>query len=131
MNTKSDTTMSRSSTRGPWFYLTAAVIAEGPATASLRAGLDNPWFYTVSVLGFILVFYNLAQAMKRGIWVGIAYGVWGACSVILTAVLSWILFSEPFTTQMILGIALIILGVMCVEFGKFQRNSSSTTAVTS
>lgn len=129
MDTNTKTTAPVKKKKNPWFYLTAAVIAEGPATASLKAGLENPWFYIVSVIGFVLVFYNLSQAMRQGMGVGIAYGFWGACSVILTAVLSWLLFKEPFTAQMILGIVLIIVGVAFVEFGKPQQAQQLNVAV--
>jgi small multidrug resistance pump len=47
--------------------------------------------------------------------VGIAYGVWTACGVALVAVAARVLFGEPLTWLMGLGIALIIGGVLTIE----------------
>jgi small multidrug resistance pump len=47
--------------------------------------------------------------------VGIAYGVWSACGVALVALLAKVLFAEPLTRTMLLGIALIIAGVLTIE----------------
>lgn len=48
---------------------------------------------------------------------GVAYGIWGASGVALTAIMSTLLFGEPLTAPMIIGIGLVIAGVMCVEMG--------------
>ena len=52
-----------------------------------------------------------------GLGIGVAYGIWAASGVALTAVASKFLFKEPFTWVMALGIALIIGGVLLVELG--------------
>ena len=48
---------------------------------------------------------------------GVAYGIWAASGVALTAVASKALFKEPLTALMMGGIALIIAGVLLVELG--------------
>ena len=48
--------------------------------------------------------------------VGVAYGVWSACGVALVAVLAKALFGEPLTPLMAVGIALIMGGVLTIEF---------------
>lgn len=48
---------------------------------------------------------------------GVAYGIWGATGVALTAVGSLLLFGEPITALMGIGIIVIIAGVLCVELG--------------
>lgn len=47
----------------------------------------------------------------------VAYGVWGALGVALTAVASSLVFDEALTGLMGLGIVLIIAGVLTVELG--------------
>jgi small multidrug resistance pump len=47
----------------------------------------------------------------------VAYGVWGACGVALTAVMSLVIFGEPLTPVMGIGIVVMIAGVLCVEPG--------------
>ena len=48
---------------------------------------------------------------------GVAYGVWSAMGVALTAVFSSVLFDENFTLPMVGGLVLIIGGVVLVEAG--------------
>jgi len=49
--------------------------------------------------------------------IGVAYGIWAATGVALTAVLGRVLFREPLTRLMLGGIGLIIVGVLLVELG--------------
>jgi small multidrug resistance pump len=49
--------------------------------------------------------------------IGVAYGIWAASGVALTAVAAHILFREPFTRIMGLGIVLIAGGVLLIELG--------------
>ena len=49
--------------------------------------------------------------------IGVAYGIWTAVGVALTAVLSRCLFDEPLTRTMLLGIGLIATGVVLLELG--------------
>ena len=46
-----------------------------------------------------------------------AYGVWTAVGVALTAVLSHVLFDEALTRTMVVGIVLIAAGVVLLEAG--------------
>ena len=48
---------------------------------------------------------------------GVAYGIWGASGVALTAILSAVIFGEALTPVMLGGIGLIILGVLTIELG--------------
>ena len=48
---------------------------------------------------------------------GVAYGIWAAAGVALTAIGSRVFFKEPLTRVMVLGIALIMAGVLLVELG--------------
>lgn len=53
--------------------------------------------------------------------VGVAYGIWGAVGVAATAVLSAVLYDEPLTGLMAVGLALIMVGVVLVEGGSHAR----------
>lgn len=57
----------------------------------------------------------LAVALTLGLPIGVAYGIWAATGVALTAILGRVLFREPLTALMLGGIALIIAGVFFVE----------------
>jgi small multidrug resistance pump len=47
--------------------------------------------------------------------------VWSACGVALVAVAGRVLFDEPLTAPMLAGIALIIGGVLTIEFSGSVR----------
>ena len=59
----------------------------------------------------------LSLALNEGMGIGVAYGIWTAVGVALTAMLSKLLFDEPLTPLMVPGIALIISGVVLLELG--------------
>lgn len=100
-----------------WLYLSSAIGSEVTGTLSLRGALDHSWLYALVIVGFLSAFGFLTQVLRRGMSIGVAYGIWGAVGVALTAILSMVFFSEPVTPLMMLGIALIIGGVLCIEFG--------------
>lgn len=100
-----------------WLLLAAAILSEVTATLSLRGALDQPSLYVVVIGGYALSFGLLVQVLKRGMGLGIAYGIWGACGVVLTALLSAVLFGEVFTALKTAGIVLVAAGVVVVELG--------------
>ncbi len=53
---------------------------------------------------------------------GVAYGIWAASGVALTAILARVIFHEPLTRTMALGILLIAVGVLTVELGANLAN---------
>ena len=61
----------------------------------------------VVVAGYALSFGFLALVLRRGMGLGVAYGIWAACGVVLTAILSALLFGEAFTVLKASGIVLI------------------------
>jgi small multidrug resistance pump len=68
-------------------------------------------------LGYLVSFTLLAQVLKMGMPVGIAYGIWAAVGVAVTAVAGRLIWDDPLTWTMALGIALIMGGVLLVEPG--------------
>ena len=68
-------------------------------------------------LGYVTSFVLLSLVLRRGVALGVAYGIWAALGVALTAVLSTAIFDERFTGVMGVGIALVIAGVLAVELG--------------
>lgn len=101
-----------------WLLLVGAILSEVTATLSLRvaAGGRRAW-YAVVVVGYVVAFGLLSLALDRGLGLGVAYGIWAAAGVALTAVASRLLFGEPLTPLMLAGIGLIIGGVLLVEVG--------------
>jgi small multidrug resistance pump len=100
-----------------WLLLITAILTEVSATLSLRAALDHPAWYIVVVGGYLAAFTALSFVLREGMGLGVAYGIWGATGVVLTAVFATFLFGDPLTATMGIGIALVIGGVLCVELG--------------
>ncbi|GAA1490674.1 DMT family transporter [Brachybacterium sacelli] len=111
-----------------WLFLVGAILSEVTATLALRGALDRPLLYVVVVLGYALSFGLLALVLRRGMALGVAYGMWAACGVVLTAVLSAVLFGEPFTALKISGIVLIAAGVAVVEIGSHRAATREAAA---
>ena len=100
-----------------WLALAAAIVIEVTATLCLRAsdGLRRKLWLIPVIGGYIASFALLSVTLSLGMPVGIAYGVWSACGVALVAVCARVLFAEPLTPTMMLGIGLIIAGVLSIE----------------
>ena len=100
-----------------WPALGGAIVSEVLATLALRQALNHPGFYIVVGIGYALAVILLSLALRAGMPLGVAYGLWGAVGVALTAVLSMLVFGEPLTVLVAFGIALIMAGVLLVELG--------------
>jgi len=101
-----------------WLLLAVAILVEVGATTSLKLATtrDRRWYVVVAV-GYLLAFALLSAVLDQGIGLGVAYGIWTAVGVALTAVVSRFLFDEPLTWLMGAGIALIAAGVLLIEMG--------------
>jgi small multidrug resistance pump len=102
-----------------WALLLAAIALEVTGTLSLRASEGfAKWVWVIPiVIGYGASFVLLAMVLKRGMPVGVAYGVWAGIGVAATAVLGRYLFGDPFTWVMAGGIVLIAAGVWLLEAG--------------
>ncbi|WJY88695.1 DMT family transporter [Corynebacterium confusum] len=102
-----------------WAYIILAVLCEVAGTMSLRmsAVRGGRWWLLAVIAGYVAAYVFLSLALLEGMALGVAYGIWSAVGVALTAVLSFLFFKEPFTWLKSLGVALIIGGVLLVEMG--------------
>nr|WP_275579211.1 SMR family transporter [Brachybacterium muris] len=112
--------------------LAGAIVVEMAATLSLKGALTHPWLYVVVVAGYAGAFGLLALVLRRGMGLAVAYGIWGALGVVAAAVLSWLIFDERLNVVMGAGIALVVAGVLAIEFGAQQarRAAAASTATT-
>jgi small multidrug resistance pump len=101
-----------------WVLLSIAIVCEVAATISLKLATDGRrrW-YVVVAIGYVVAFSLLGAALALGLPIGVAYGVWAATGVALTAVLGRVLFGDPLTWLMGAGIICIIAGVFLIELG--------------
>ncbi|SKB09767.1 DMT family transporter [Aeromicrobium choanae] len=101
-----------------WLFLASAIVCEVIGTLSLRmAATGRHAHYVTVAFGYVLAFVFLTLTLDQGLGLGVAYGIWAAAGVALTAIASRVLFKEPLTPLMSGGIALIIAGVLLVELG--------------
>jgi small multidrug resistance pump len=100
-----------------WGLLAAAVGCEVAGSLGLKAALERPWLGVLVAVAYVAAFVLLGQVLKAGMPLGVAYGFWAAAGVALTAVLSSLLYAEPFTALMGAGLVLIVAGVLTVELG--------------
>lgn len=100
-----------------WMLLAGAVLTEVAGTLSLRAFQDDAVWLAVVIPGYLASFVLLSMVLRAGMAVGVAYGIWGASGTALTAVLAALIFDDPFTVPVVVGIGLIVAGVLLVEFG--------------
>ncbi|KQO81961.1 cation transporter [Frigoribacterium sp. Leaf263] len=101
-----------------WVLLSIAIVCEVAATISLKLATDGRrrWYVAVGI-GYVVAFSLLGAALSLGLPIGVAYGVWAATGVALTAVLGRVLFGDPLTWLMGAGIVCIIAGVFLIELG--------------
>lgn len=114
-----------------WLLLLMAVACEVTGSLALKAALDRPPLYAVVAVGYLASFVLLAAVLRRGMGLGVAYGIWGALGVASTALLSALFYDEQLTPVMLLGLVLIIGGVLLVEGGSqaaLRRRSATDGA---
>lgn len=59
-------------------------------------------------------FFFLAQALKL-VPLGVAYAIWGGLGIVLTAIVSVVVFKQTLDTAAMVGIAMIVGGVIVVN----------------
>ena len=76
--------------------LASAILSEVLATLSLRASEGFSRGPTaLMTVGYLVSFVFLAEALKRGMGLGVAHAVWASVGVALVAGLGRVLFDEP------------------------------------
>ena len=108
-----------------WLLLAAAILSEVTASLSLKGALDHRALYLVVAIGYVASFVLLSYVLRHGMALGVAYGIWGALGVALTAVMSTLLYDEVFTGLMAVGIALVVAGVLAVELGAHRARDAA------
>ncbi len=100
-----------------WLLLSGAIASEIVGTLALRAAVDHWAWVGLVVVGYVTAFFLLGLVLRAGMGIAVAYGVWAALGVALTAIFGNVLFAEPLNLLTTLGIGLIIGGVVIVQVG--------------
>lgn len=101
-----------------WVLLACAILAEVTATISLRLseGFSKIAPSVVVVVGYVTAFTLLALVLKRGMAIGVAYGIWAA-GVALVALIGAAFLGDSLTPVQYGGLVLVAAGVVALEAG--------------
>ncbi|MEO7352098.1 MAG: multidrug efflux SMR transporter [Marmoricola sp.] len=102
-----------------WALLGTAILLEVGGTLTLRQsdGMRKRAWAVATVLTYVMSTWLLWLTLEAGMAVGVAYGIWSATGVALTALAGRLLFKDALTPTMMLGIAAIAGGVFLIELG--------------
>ncbi|ONM46056.1 DMT family transporter [Nocardia donostiensis] len=100
-------------------FLALAIVSEISATVALKLseGFTKLVPSIVVVIGYVAAFAFLSQALKRGMAIGVAYGIWSAVGVAAVATIGAFFLNERLTLVQVGGIVLVVLGVLALELG--------------
>jgi len=105
-----------------WIYLFIAGLFEIGWAVGLKytEGFTKLWPSVITIVGMILSFYFLSNAVKT-IPIGTAYAIWTGIGAVGTAILGMILFNESKEFVRIFFIFLIVVGIVGLKiFSKVQ-----------
>jgi len=100
-----------------WFYLGLAVVVEVIATTALKysEGFSRPIPTAIVVVGYSLAFFLLAKIVQS-LPLSVTYAVWSGAGVALVTLVGWIFLGQKLDFAAMLGIALIVAGVVVIQF---------------
>ncbi|MFC5748398.1 DMT family transporter [Actinomadura rugatobispora] len=100
-----------------YLLLAGAIIAEVAATSLIKntEGFTKLWPTLACLAGYGTAFVLLAQAIERGMQVGVGYAVWAGLGTTLIAVIGTLFLDEPVTVAKVAGIALVVAGVVTLN----------------
>jgi small multidrug resistance pump len=100
-----------------YMFLAFAIILEVIASSFLKAsdGFSKLLPTLVMAAAYLGCFYFLSLALKT-IPMGIAYAIWAGVGIILTAIVSVVVFKQTLDFPAIIGIVLIVAGVVVMNY---------------
>lgn len=98
-------------------YLLLAILSEIVATSSLKAsnGFTRPGWVALVVAGYCSAFYCMSLSLRE-IPVGVVYAIWSGAGIVLISMIGYFFFKEKLDAPALLGISLILIGVMVINF---------------
>lgn len=100
-----------------YLFLTGAILVEVLATSLIKSteGFTRLWPTLGCLAGYAAALVLLAQAIERGMQVGIGYAVWAALGTTLIVVIGVLFLNEPLTAAKVAGVALVVAGVVTLN----------------
>jgi small multidrug resistance pump len=106
-----------------YLFLALAIISEVIGSSFLNASNQFTKLIpsAITVVAYLLCFYILSIALKS-IPLGTAYAIWGGLGIVLTAIISVVVFKNKLDLPAIIGISLIVAGVLVLNV--FSKSTS-------
>lgn len=100
----------------PYVVLGAAIASElfGTTALKLSEGFSKPVPSLAVVLGYGAAFYLVSLTLEE-LPIGVVYGTWAALGIVGVAAIGTVVFDEPVDPVGVVGIALIVAGVYCLN----------------
>lgn len=100
-----------------YLYLSLAIVFEVFGSSFIKAseGFTKLVPTAVVAVAYVVCFYFLSLCLKT-MPLGAAYAIWGGVGITLTALVSVFILKQPIDLPAILGIALIVGGVVVINF---------------
>ncbi|WP_424002332.1 DMT family transporter [Haloarcula salina] len=100
----------------PYVVLGAAIVSEllGTTALKLSEGFSKPVPSLGVVLGYGAAFYLVSLTLED-LPIGVVYGTWAALGIVGVAAIGTVVFDEPVDAVGVVGIALIVAGVYCLN----------------
>lgn len=94
-------------------FLFLAILLEvaGSTTLKMSEQFTRLVPSVITIVAYIVAFYCLSLSLKT-IPLGVAYAIWAGLGIVLTTVVSVVVFKQPINIPVVVGIALIIAGVV-------------------
>ncbi len=102
-----------------WIFMLLAIVTEVTGVSIIK--MADEFGALISYAGMLsmitLSYYCLSLAAKK-IPIGIAYSIWEGVGLVLVTLVAVFFFREQLSTQQLLGIGLVIVGIIMVTLGE-------------
>ncbi|MCL5245629.1 multidrug efflux SMR transporter [Cellulophaga sp. 20_2_10] len=100
-----------------YLFLALAIVFEivGSSFMQTSNGFTKTIPTIVTIVSYVISFFFFSQALKY-IPLGVAYAIWGGLGIVITAIISVVIFKQTLDFPAILGISLIVAGVIIMNF---------------
>ena len=100
-----------------YLFLGLAIVLEVIGSSFMKAsdGFTKWLPSTIVIVAYITCFYFLSLALKT-IPLGVAYAIWAGLGIVLTAIVSIVVFKQKMDFAGIIGIVFIVAGVVIMNF---------------
>ncbi|MEG6502874.1 SMR family transporter [Desulfovibrio sp. 1188_IL3213] len=100
-----------------YLQLGGAILLEVIATACLKQseGMSRLVPTVTALAGYGVSFFLLSQVLKV-VPMGISYGIWSGVGIVIVSVIGLFLFGQKLDLAACIGLGLIVLGVLVINF---------------